>query len=320
MPFSSLSFMICRVLLNCEASLSTTHRHLRNHKSNTNIEEAMIAAQLMIYSKCTLQNINQNRLAPHRHLATKPFYTESADSMTSASITRPDWWEQKEACNGTKFYYNIATNQRTKLDPSRGALPPGWTEYAVNGEIKAIQQRTGIIAKLDPRCCDPKREKRVAATIHDWTAHMASPLYNEPGAHNVLRAIWKDVEMHLPEFRRDLEDYKRRWALGMPTAKLVEKLEDNLQAIETWRAVAEIEVENLEKEAVASGKNTQLKGLRKTFEGFRDAVDGAVKEKTLDWVKVEYNIGLIKKLEDFFASLREGGRETLQQHSCPQWI
>jgi hypothetical protein len=240
--------------------------------------------------------------------------------MTNASITRPDWWEQRDACDGKKFYFNIATNQRTKLDPSRGPLPPGWAEYVVDGEIKAIQQRTGIIAKLDPRCCCPSREKRVAATIHDWTACMASPLYNEPSAHHVLRVIWKDIEMNLSEFQHDLEDYKRRCTLGTPDAKLTEKLEDNLQAIETWRASAEKDVENLEKEAVASGRNPNLEGLRKTFEDIRDAVDGAVKEKTMDWVKVEYNIVLVKILENFFAALRDWGRKILQQHSCPQWI
>ncbi|PQE17335.1 hypothetical protein CJF31_00005756 [Rutstroemia sp. NJR-2017a BVV2] len=240
--------------------------------------------------------------------------------MTSASITRPDWWEQKDACDGKKFYYNIATDQRTKLDPSRGALPPGWAEYVVDGEIKAVQQRTGIIAKLDPRCCLPSREKRVAATIHDWTERMASPLYNEPSAHNVLRAIWKDLEMHLPEYQHDLEDYQRRGTLGIPDAQLKEKLEDNLQAIETWRASAEKDVESLEKEAILFGRNPNLKGLRKTFEGFGDTVDDAVVEKTVDWVKVEDNIVLVKILEDFFASLRDQGRKLLLQHSCPQWI
>ncbi|PQE26230.1 hypothetical protein CJF30_00000957 [Rutstroemia sp. NJR-2017a BBW] len=215
--------------------------------------------------------------------------------MTSASITRPDWWEQKDACDGKKFYYNIATNQRTKLDPSLGALPPGWTEYVADGEIQAVQQRTGIIAKLDPRWYLPSREKRVAATIHDWTDCMASPLYNEPGAHNVLLAIWKDLEMHLPEYKHALEDCQRREMLRIPDAQLKEKLEDNLQAIETWRASAEKDVGNLEKEAAASGRNPNLKGLREIFEAFSDAVDDAAVEKTVDWVKVDDNIATLAR-------------------------
>ena len=85
--------------------------------------------------------------------------------MIKATISNPEWWEQRQCCDGTKFYYNIATCQRTKLNPTRGPLPPGWLEFKDQGEILARQVRTGIVAKTDPRCYRPDQERRAAATI-----------------------------------------------------------------------------------------------------------------------------------------------------------
>ncbi|ESZ89943.1 hypothetical protein SBOR_9670 [Sclerotinia borealis F-4128] len=224
--------------------------------------------------------------------------------MAGVTISNPGWWEKRECCDGTKFYYNVATHQRTKLNPSRGPLPPGWSEYIVDGEIQALQQRTGIIAKADPRCYEPDHEKRVAATIHDWTTHRASPLYSMPTPHSVLRIIWRDVEMHLPTFRRDIEKYEHMGTKATSNHKLIGSLEDNLQAIETWRAMAEEQVEKLEKDAIAAGRNISVEGLRRKFDAFRNAVDAAVKEMHEGWLKIEHNMYLLESLEAFFGSLR----------------
>ncbi|KAA8571209.1 hypothetical protein MFRU_075g00030 [Monilinia fructicola] len=224
--------------------------------------------------------------------------------MIDATISNPEWWEQRECCDGTKFYYNVATHQRTKLNPSLGSLPPGWLECNLDGEIQAVQQRTGIIAKADPRCYEPDHEKRVAATIHEWTTHRASPLYSMPTAHSVLRIIWRDVETHLPAFRRDLEKYKNLGTRATSNAKLIESLDNNLQAIETWRAMAEKQVEKLENNAAASGKNTNVRGLRRYFDGFRNAVDAAAQEMRDGWLKIEDNMYLLEALEVFFSLLR----------------
>ncbi|QSZ34430.1 hypothetical protein DSL72_006022 [Monilinia vaccinii-corymbosi] len=224
--------------------------------------------------------------------------------MVDSTISNPEWWEQRECCDGTKFYYNIATHQRTKLNPSRGPLPPGWCEYHFDGEIQAIQQRTGIIAKADPRCYEPDHEKRVAATIHEWTTHRASPLYSMPTAHSVLRIIWRDVEMHLPAFRRDLEKYKNLGTRATSDSKIIGSLDDNLQAMETWRAVAEKQLEKLEGDAAASGRNIDVEGLRRSFDGFRNAVDAAAQEMRGGWLKIEYNMCLLEAVELFFKFLR----------------
>ncbi|KAJ8060257.1 hypothetical protein OCU04_010598 [Sclerotinia nivalis] len=224
--------------------------------------------------------------------------------MINATTSNPEWWEQRECCDGTKFYYNVATHQRTKLNPSRGPLPPGWAEIHTDGEIQALQQRTGIIAKADPRCYEPDHEKRVAATIHDWTTHRASPLYSMPTAHSVLRIIWRNVEMHLSGFRLDIETYEKLGTRAISNAKLIESLDDNLQAIETWRAVAEKQVEKLEKDAAISGRNINVEGLRRNFDAFRNAVDAAAQEMQGGWSKVEHNKNLLESLEVFFASLR----------------
>ncbi|KAI9644349.1 hypothetical protein NHQ30_007706 [Ciborinia camelliae] len=224
--------------------------------------------------------------------------------MIDGTISNPEWWEQRECCDGTKFYYNVATHQRTKLNPSRGPLPPGWREYHMDGEIQALQQRTGIFAKADPRSYEPNHEKRVAATIHDWTTHRASPLYSMPTAHSVLRIIWRDVEMHLPGFRLDMEKYERLGTRATSNAKVIGSLQDNLQAIETWRSMAEKQVEKLEKDAAASGRQINVEGLRRNFDAFRDAVDAAAKEMHGGWMEIDHNKYLLESLEVFFGSLR----------------
>lgn len=224
--------------------------------------------------------------------------------MDYATITDPEYWEQRECCDGTKFYYNIATQHRTKLNPSRGPLPPGWIEVYINGELKAFQERTGILAKTDPRCYEPDHEKRVAATFHDWTTHRASPLYSMPTAHSVLRIIWRDMELHLPAFRKDLLIYEALRRGTTSSADLIGSLRDNLQAIETWRAVAERQLEKLERYAAVAGRNTNVEGMRRTFDAFRDAVDRAVEEMNGGWLKIEHNMNLISSLEGFFSSLR----------------
>ncbi|KAB8298016.1 hypothetical protein EYC80_001788 [Monilinia laxa] len=125
-----------------------------------------------------------------------------------------------------------------------------------------------------------------------------------PTAHSVLRIIWRDVEMHLPAFRRDLEKYKNLGTRATSNAKLIESLDDNLQAIETWRAMAENQVEKLENNAAASGRNTKFKGLRIKFDGFRNAVDAAAQEMRGGWLKIEDNMHLLETLEVFFSLLR----------------
>ncbi|THV46160.1 hypothetical protein BGAL_0411g00080 [Botrytis galanthina] len=193
--------------------------------------------------------------------------------MSKATISNPEWWEQRQCCDGSKFYYNIATNERTKLNPTRGPLPPD-------------------------------QERRAAATIHEWTTHLASPLYSQPTAHSVLRIIWRDVEMHLPRFRVDLEQYKKLRTRATFNAELVQSLDDNLQAIETWRAMAETQVEKLEKNAAASGRNINVEGLRRNFDAFGKAVDAATQEMIEGWLTTEHNMYLLKLLEVFFSSLR----------------
>lgn len=224
--------------------------------------------------------------------------------MIKATISNPEWWEQRQCCDGTKFYYNIATCQRTKLNPTRGPLPPGWLEFKDQGEILARQVRTGIVAKTDPRCYRPDQERRAAATILEWTTHLASPLYSQPTAHSILRIIWRDVEMHLPGFRLDLEQYEKLRMKATFNAELIQSLDDNLQAIETWRAMAEIQVENLEKNAAASGRNIKVEGLRRRFDAFGKAIDVAAQEMIEGWLTTEHNMDLVKLLEGFFRSLR----------------
>lgn len=110
--------------------------------------------------------------------------------------------------------------------------------------------------------------------------------------------------MHLPRFRIDIEKYGKLGARATSNAKLIESLEDNLQAIETWRAMAEKQVEKLERDALASGRNINVEALRRNFDAFRNAVDRAVQEMDRGWLKVEHNMYLLESLEVFFGSLR----------------
>lgn len=110
--------------------------------------------------------------------------------------------------------------------------------------------------------------------------------------------------MHLPGFRLDLEQYEKLRMKASFNAEPIQSLDDNLQAIETWRAMAEIQVEKLEKNAAASGRNINVEGLRRSLDAFGKAVDAAAQEMIAGWLTTEHSMDLLNLLEGFFRSLR----------------